>query len=67
MNSSLKELYLYEVVSGNYVLMEIDDDLMIFVGWIMEPDWRFRSMCDWRGIEDEFFSQSIVVEWRSYL
>ena len=57
MNSSLTELYLEGgVIHDDCVDMEIDDDLMIFVRWIMEPDWRFRSMGNWRGIEDEFFS-----------
>ena len=27
----------------------------------MKQDWRFRSMWDWRGIEDEFFSHMVEV------
>ena len=61
MNSSLKTLWLNGgVIYDDCIDMEIDDDLMIFVRWIIEQDWRFRSMWDWRGIEDEFFSQRIV-------
>ena len=66
MNSTLKELYLSGwVIFMYYDLIEKNDDWMIFMWWIMEQDWRFRSMWDWRGIEDEFHSHKIEFEWRS--
>ena len=62
MNSILELLDLGgRVIFMYFDLIEMNDDWMIFMWWIMEPDWRFRSMWDWRRIEDEFYSQNIVV------
>ena len=44
MNSSLTYLNLRGgVIYDDCIDMEIDDDLMIFMRWIMEPDWRGRE------------------------
>ena len=67
MNSILESLDLSgRVIFMYYDLIEMNEDWMILMWWIMESDWRFRSMWDWRRNEDEFHSHKIGFGWRSY-